>query len=100
MRTTHTCPKCSHKEVIFLPQIADRDDDDDVKPLSAHVVHFDWKDDVEVGRMQAYVCHNCGYTELYTNEARQLPWQKVPGAKLLTPADPILQPPPPRTTNS
>jgi predicted nucleic-acid-binding Zn-ribbon protein len=90
MRTTHTCPKCKNQEVIFLPQIADRDDGDDVKPLSAHVVHFDWKDDVEVGKLQSYVCRSCGYTEIYTKEAAQLPWQKVPGAKLLTPKDPVL----------
>jgi predicted nucleic-acid-binding Zn-ribbon protein len=90
MRQSHTCPKCKHQEVIFLPQIADRDDNDSVRPLSAHVVHFDWKDDVEVGRLQAYVCRGCGYTELYTKEARLLPWEKVPGARLLTPNDPPL----------
>jgi len=90
MRTSHTCPKCKNPEVIFLPQIADRDDDDSVRPLSAHVVHFDWKDDVEVGRLQAYVCRSCGYTELYTKEARLLPLEKVPGARLLTPNDPPL----------
>src|ERR1700733_14402367 len=90
MRATPPCPKCSHKEVIFLPQIADRDDDDNVRPLSAHVVHFDWKDDVEVGRLQAYICRACGYTELYTNEVPLTPGQTVPGAKLLTPKDPPL----------
>ena len=87
MRTTHTCPKCKNQEVLFLPQIADRDDDDSVRPLSAHVVHFDWKDDVEIGKLQAYVCCACGYTELYTKEARQIPWEKIPGAKRLTPQD-------------
>ena len=99
MRTTHTCPKCKHQEVLFLPQIADRDDDDNVKPLSAHVVHFDWKDDVEMGRLQAYVCRSCGYTELYTKEAANLPLAKLPGAKLLTPEDPVLvsvRPPTPK----
>ena len=99
MRTTHSCPKCKNQEVLFLPQIADRDDDDNVKPLSAHVVHFDWKDDIEVGKLQAYVCRGCGYTEIYTKEASQLPWQKIPGAKILTPKDPILKslrPPPAR----
>jgi predicted nucleic-acid-binding Zn-ribbon protein len=99
MRSSHTCPKCKNQEVIYLPQIADRDDDDNVKPLSAHVVHFDWKDDVEVGKLQAYVCRACGYTELYTKEAALLPWQKIPGAKLLTPKDAVIRsvkPPPVR----
>ena len=96
-RTTHTCPKCKNPEVLFLPQIADRDDNDTVRPLSAHVVHFDWKDDVEVGKLQAYVCRKCGFTEIYTKEASQLPWQKIPGAKLLTPNDAVIRsmkPPP------
>ena len=99
MRTTHTCPKCKNPEVLFFPQIADRDDDDNVKPLSTHVVHFDWKDDVEVGKLQAYICRTCGFTELYTNEVPLIPWQTVPGAKLLTPKDPRLdavRPPKPK----
>jgi predicted nucleic-acid-binding Zn-ribbon protein len=91
MRTTHACPKCAHPEVIFLPQIADRDDYDDVRPLSAHVVHFGWKDDVDVGKLQAYVCRSCGYTEVYTKESANLPWEKIPGAKLLTPKEPIIK---------
>lgn len=87
MRTTHTCPKCKHEELLFLSQLADCDDDDDVRPLSAHVVHFGWKDDLEVGKLQAYVCRACGYTELYMKESGAIPWEKVPGAKLLTPKD-------------
>ena len=86
MRATHICPKCENREILFLPQIADRDDYDDIRPLSAHVVHYGWKDDVEIGKLEAYVCRGCGYTELYTKEARQIPWEKVPGAKILTPA--------------
>jgi predicted nucleic-acid-binding Zn-ribbon protein len=83
MRTSHVCPKCQHNEIIFLPQIADRDDKDAVRPLVAHVVHYDWRDDVEVGKLQAYVCRGCGYTELYSSDANQIPVNKVPGAKLL-----------------
>ena len=97
MKATHICPKCKHEEVLFLPQIADRDDDEQIRPLSAHVVHFDWKDDVEIGKLQAYACLSCGYTELYTNEVPQIPWQKVPGAKLLTPRDARLTGKPPKT---
>jgi predicted nucleic-acid-binding Zn-ribbon protein len=90
MRTTHVCPKCKNEEILFLPQIADRDDENNVRPLVAHVVHYDWRDDMEVGKLQAYVCMACGYTELYTTEVKQIPWQKVPGAQVLTPADPVL----------
>lgn len=83
MRTAHICPKCGHNEIIFLPQLADRDDKDAVRPLVAHVVHFDWRDDMEVGKLEAYLCRACGYTELYASDAQQIPVNKIPGAKLL-----------------
>jgi len=82
MRTAHVCPKCGHGEVLFIPQVADRDDRDQVRPLALHVMHYDWKD-VEMGTLQAYVCRGCGYTELYTQNAAALPVDKIPGAKLL-----------------
>ena len=82
MRTAHVCPKCGHGEILFIPQVADRDDRDQVRPLSLHVLHYDWKD-VEMGNLQAYVCRGCGYTELYAQNASALPLDKIPGAKLL-----------------
>jgi rubredoxin len=84
MRTTHRCPKCQHGEVLFVPQLADRDDDERIRPLVVHVVEYDWRDDAEFGRLQAYVCRECGYTELYTEKAGLLPVHKIPGAKILT----------------
>jgi hypothetical protein len=66
-----------------LPQVADRDDDFNVRPLVLHVVHYDWKDDVEAGKLSAYVCRSCGYTEMYTTDVKSIPIEKVPGAKLL-----------------
>ena len=77
------CAKCQHKEVLFVPQIADRDDEDRIRPLSVHVVHFDWKDDIEDGIVQAYICTKCGYTELYTAQPDKLDIAKIPGAKLI-----------------
>jgi predicted nucleic-acid-binding Zn-ribbon protein len=83
MKDAHQCPKCGHNEILFLPQIADRDDKFVVRPLVVHVVHFDWRDDIEMGKIQAYACRKCGFTELYTVEAGSLPVGKIPGAKLL-----------------
>jgi predicted nucleic-acid-binding Zn-ribbon protein len=84
MRKSHSCPKCAHDEIMFLPHIADRDDGDRVRALSLHVKHHDWKDD-ELGQLQAYVCRKCGFTELYTARPDALPIDKIPGAKLLKP---------------
>ncbi len=83
MKDDHVCPKCHHNEILFVPQIADRDDKFNVRPLVHHVVHFDWRDDMEMGMIQAYVCRGCGYTELFTRDAEKLPVDKIPGAKLL-----------------
>jgi predicted nucleic-acid-binding Zn-ribbon protein len=83
MRTTHVCPKCNHGEVLFVPRIADRDDQDKVRPLTLHVQHLDWKD-IEVGTIEAYVCRGCGYTELYTVQASAIPVDQIPGAVLLS----------------
>jgi hypothetical protein len=82
MRSSHSCPKCNHGEVLFVPRLADRDDSDHVRPLALHVHHYDWKDD-EMGVLQAYVCRSCGYTELYTAHANAIPVDKIPGARLL-----------------
>ena len=82
MRSSHVCPKCQHREILFVPQVADRDDQDMVRPLVLHVKHLDWKD-VEVGALQAYVCRGCGHTELYTENASALPVDRIPGAQLL-----------------
>jgi predicted nucleic-acid-binding Zn-ribbon protein len=83
MKTSQTCPKCGHGEILFLPHIADRDDRDNVRPLSLFVRHYDYKD-VEMGTLQAYVCRGCGYTELYTLNAAALPVDKLPDAQVLT----------------
>jgi len=82
MRSSNVCAKCGHREILFVPRIADRDDRDIVRPLVLHVQHYDWKDE-EVGCIQAYVCRGCGYTELYTARAEALPVEKIPGAQLL-----------------
>ncbi len=83
MRTSHRCPKCHHDEVLFVPQVADRDDKLNIKPLMIHVVEFDWRHDMEFGQIQAYVCRGCGFTELYTSGADKLLVEKIPGARIL-----------------
>jgi predicted nucleic-acid-binding Zn-ribbon protein len=86
MRLSHVCPKCAHREILFAPRVADRDDRENVRPLVVHVHHYDWKDD-EHGVLQAYICRGCGYTELYTAHAGDIPVDKIPGARILR-ADP------------
>jgi predicted nucleic-acid-binding Zn-ribbon protein len=83
MRLTQTCPKCKSDDVVHIPQIADRDDGDVVRPLMLYVKHSSWKEDTEIGRVEAYVCRHCGFTELYTAGAAQLPLDRIPGSRVL-----------------
>jgi len=84
MRETQRCPKCKHGEVLFVPQLADRDDRDVIRPLVLHVVEYGWREDKEFGKLQAYVCRKCGFTELYSAEVDGIPEDKLPaGWKLL-----------------
>jgi hypothetical protein len=82
MRSSHVCPKCNGREILFVPRVADRDDRDTVRPLVLHVTHLDWKD-IEVGALRAYVCRACGYTELYTEHPEAIPIDQIPGAQVL-----------------
>jgi predicted nucleic-acid-binding Zn-ribbon protein len=84
MRKSHVCPKCGHREILFVPHIADRDDRDVVRPLNLHVRHLDWKD-IEVGTIQAYVCRGCGFTELYTAKADEIQADAIPESRVLHP---------------
>lgn len=83
MKRTQVCPKCQNEEIVFVPQIADRDDRDVVRPLAIFVRHFDWKEDEELGHLQAYVCRACGFTEFYALKPEEIPSKKVPGVKVL-----------------
>ncbi len=84
MRESHRCPKCKHDEVLFVPQLADRDDRDIIRPLVLHVLEFGWKDDIEFGILQAYACRKCGFTEIYTHDVGSIPIDKLPkGSKVL-----------------
>lgn len=84
MRETHRCPKCKHGEVLFVSQLADRDDRDAIRPLVLHVVEFDWRADMEFGKIQAYACRKCGFTELYSSDVAAIPLDKLPaGSKVL-----------------
>ena len=71
-----------------MSQLADRDDRDIIRPLVLHVVEFGWRDDMEFGKLQAYVCRKCGFAEIYASEAASIPIEKLPpGSKLLKAKD-------------
>jgi rubrerythrin len=82
VRAATTCPKCQHSEIVFLPRVTDFQE----SVLAAYVSNEDWprrgKPTVR-GALHAYICRQCGYTELYADEPEQIPIDRIPGAKLL-----------------
>lgn len=81
MRQSHTCPKCQHPEVLYLPEISDQAD----FPLTLHLVvrYHAFRAPSRWGKIEAYVCRGCGYTELYAADADKIPLDVIPGARLL-----------------
>ncbi|RYE91398.1 MAG: hypothetical protein EOO75_08835 [Myxococcales bacterium] len=81
MRDQHICPRCDHDEILFLPELSDQAD----FPLTLHAVvrSHPFRSPSRWGRLTAYICRRCGYTELYTVEPERIPLDAVPGAQLL-----------------
>jgi hypothetical protein len=83
MRQSNTCPKCSQNEILFLPRLTDFQH----STLAAHV-DDQWAESGKlkvVGAIQAYVCRNCGFTELYMTDPLKVDPKKVQGAKIMRP---------------
>jgi predicted nucleic-acid-binding Zn-ribbon protein len=64
MRTKHVCPKCNHDKILFVENV----------PAYGGMLHVTlavvgqgvFGDKVrEAGKLVAYVCQQCGYTEFY-----------------------------------
>jgi predicted nucleic-acid-binding Zn-ribbon protein len=94
MRTTHVCPKCGNNQLLHVRQVADRLGEAYAHHLGAEPTRGPTSDEpsdqwrlarankqphpgkvkmVSVGRVQAYVCRACGFTELYTADVADIP---------------------------
>lgn len=89
MRKTLHCPKCEHDQIVYLPHIRHHAE---TIPLPCLAVatgletkpenHF-FKGRKDFGFLEAYICFECGYTELYTKDVKGIPIDLIEGAKLL-----------------
>lgn len=92
MRDTHVCPKCDHREVLRIAQVADvlgdwsdyeSEANVDGRPQrAAQSVAFriarlpndtGTSAGPTAGIVRAYVCRACGYSELYTDSPASIP---------------------------
>ena len=85
MRNSNVCDKCHAKEILFLPRLCDYQNSelaayvrDDGQGIGGLVVH---------GRVQAYVCRRCGYTELWMEAPGEIPIDEIEGARILSDVD-------------
>jgi predicted nucleic-acid-binding Zn-ribbon protein len=75
MKRDNKCPNCECTEIIMDVKIVDRGDDDRHHELCL-VVEGDptawiFKDN-SYGVMRACICAECGFTEIYTTNVREL----------------------------
>lgn len=85
MRESLECPKCHHDEIVYLPELSDQAD----FPMSLHAVvrHHPFRAPTRWGKIEAYICKKCGFTELYTREPDKIPLDAVAGARVLSRKD-------------
>jgi predicted nucleic-acid-binding Zn-ribbon protein len=79
MKEKHVCPRCRNNEVLYVKEVNDEMDSHSRNWRIARVKYieegiFGQKRRVNmVGRVEAYICRRCGYTELYTKDPESLP---------------------------
>jgi len=92
MKRSHTCPKCSCSRLLHLTQVADQVGEfgDEINQGLEPGLQRDrsaawriarvpaewslWKiNQATAGVVEAFVCRECGYTELYTIDPESIP---------------------------
>lgn len=84
MREKHVCPKCDHREIVRFPALVANK-----APVCAESRMGAWRVG-GVGRLEAFVCAGCSYTELYMLDLETARAQ-VEGVEVL--AGPPAEPP-------
>lgn len=76
MRDRHICPKCDHREIIRFPEL-----EANKAPVCVATRMGTWRVG-GVGRLEAFVCAKCSYTELYMLDIETAK-REVEGAEVL-----------------
>jgi predicted nucleic-acid-binding Zn-ribbon protein len=66
MKASGTCPKCESSDILHYDQVDDLGMLNSVEPMALN--HTKWTGK-PVGRLEAYVCRGCGFTEFYCADA-------------------------------
>jgi hypothetical protein len=77
MRETCVCPKCRHDHVLLIESVPDRDDSPSGAQMHVAkvIVGEGWLGPkiAYMGKLSAFVCRRCGYTELYAADPERIP---------------------------
>jgi predicted nucleic-acid-binding Zn-ribbon protein len=74
MKTTARCPKCHHNHILNVTYVADRGRDGEDQPAKLALrLDLTTRRIEGVGDLQAAVCKQCGYTELYVKSPAAIP---------------------------
>jgi predicted RNA-binding Zn-ribbon protein involved in translation (DUF1610 family) len=84
MKTSHVCPKCGSDRIGHLDQVADVADQSKLHPQHiASKTTSSWGGllgTIEmVGKIEAYVCTQCGFYETYVCDAPKISFEDVDG---------------------
>ena len=74
MKKTIRCPKCDHTHILNIAYVADQTKEGTEQPAKL-ALRFDMtKRKIEgAGDLEARVCQQCGYTELYVRNPASIP---------------------------
>jgi predicted nucleic-acid-binding Zn-ribbon protein len=84
MKRTHRCPKCNHGRILYIATVADRYGDHTHSDASTpmKIAHYQKEagsllgmaitTTERAGTLEAGVCRQCGYTELYTKDPQHI----------------------------
>jgi ribosomal protein S27AE len=69
------CPKCGSHVIIKNREVTDRADYSTPTPLSLTIIGRETgflSNNIVTGQIRAWICGECGYTELFTTNFRKL----------------------------
>ena len=87
MKASKRCPKCDSLRIGHLEEVEDRGPGDGTRHAIVGRARYEgWLGTFkDVGKMEAYVCADCGYFEHHVKDPKSIPFDKLDGFSWLNP---------------
>jgi len=86
MKQSLTCPKCQHRRLWHIAEVAEKDMGQPTR-LSVSVA-VGWWGKTETGTFELFICERCGYCEWYAKALEALREDPQRGIKLISSQEP------------